>query len=112
MATGSAPERGDAVWLSFEPQAGREQSGRRPALVISPASYNAKSGLAIMCPITSQVKSYPFECAIPAGLPIQGVILSDQVRAMDWQARRAERICRLPGEVLDDVVAKICALIN
>src|SRR5437870_9238963 len=100
MPTAGAPERGDAVWLSFAPQAGREQLGRRPALVLSPASYNAKSGLAVVCPITSHSKSHPFESPIPDGLAIQGVVLSDQIRSLDWQARRADRICRMPEALI------------
>ena len=72
------PDRGDIVWIDFSPQAGHEQAGRRPALVVSPGAYNKKVGLAILCPITSQVKGYPFEVILPAGLPIQGVVLSDQ----------------------------------
>ena len=111
-AAGYVPDRGDAVWLSFEPQAGREQAGRRPALVLSPASYNAKVGLALVCPITSKSKGYPFEVAVPGGLPIQGVVLADQIRSLDWQARKAERICRLPDEAIDDVAAKILALLG
>ena len=106
------PDRGDAIWLSFEPQAGREQAGRRPALVLSPARYNAKVGLALVCPITSKSKGYPFEVAVPAELPIQGVVLADQVRSLDWQVRKAEQVCRLPDDVVDDVTAKIHALLG
>src|SRR6187402_527768 len=88
------PARGDLMWLEFQDHAGRqhaghEQVGRRPALVISPKAYNARAGLAIVCPITSQVKGYPFEVLLPPDLPIQGAILSDQVRTIDWQARKA-----------------------
>jgi mRNA interferase MazF len=109
---GYVPDRGDAIWLSFEPQAGREQAGRRPALVLSPASYNAKVSLALVCPITSKSKGYPFEVPVPPEMPIQGVVLADQLRSLDWQARKAERICRLPDPVLDDVTAKIHALLG
>jgi mRNA interferase MazF len=106
------PDRGDVVWLSFDPQAGREQAGRRPAVVLSPASYNGKTGLALFCPVTSNAKGYPFETPLPPGLPVQGVILSDHVRSLDWKTRQAERICVLPAEVLADVTAKILALVD
>ena len=81
------PRRGDIVWLTFNPQADHEQAGRRPAVVLSPLSYNAKVGLAVICPITSAVKGYPFEVNLPHGLPISGVILADQVKSLDWQTR-------------------------
>jgi len=84
---GYIPEQGDIVWLSFNPQAGHEQMGRRPALVLSPAAYNKKVGLAIFCPITSQVKGYPFEVLIPKGVKASGAILSDQVKSLDWKIR-------------------------
>src|SRR5512136_3155042 len=90
------PERGDAVWITLDPQAGHEQGGRRPALVLSPAAYNGRVGLALLCPITSQRKGYPFEVALPAGLKIQGVVLADQVKSLDWQIRRAERVEVVP----------------
>jgi mRNA interferase MazF len=90
------PDRGDIVWMTFNPQAGHEQAGRRPALVLSPASYNGKVGLAILCPITSQVKNYPFEVLIPDGLKMGGAILSDQVKSHDWRASQAEFVCELP----------------
>lgn len=112
MKAGGVPERGDAIWLDFTPQAGREQAGRRPALVLSPASYNAKAGLALVCPITSQAKGYPFESTLPPGLPIQGVVLSDHLRSLDWRSRRAEFICAVPEAVLEDVTAKVLALVG
>src|SRR5947199_8244601 len=90
------PERGDAVWITLDPQAGHEQAGRRPALVLSPAAYNGKVGLALLCPITSQVKGYPFEVGLPAGLKVGGVALADQVKSLDWRARKATLICRVP----------------
>ena len=93
------PDRGDVVWLDFNPQAGHEQSGRRPAVVLSPAAYNAKVGLALVCPITSQVKGYPFEVAIPNDTTVAGVILADQVKSLDWRARRAKVVERLGSEV-------------
>lgn len=109
MATKYAPERGDIVWLTFDPQAGHEQAGRRPALVLSPKAYNAKTSLALICPITSQTKGYPFEVALPNG-PVNGVILADQVRNLDWTARRAEKISSVSDEVLSEVLAKLSAL--
>jgi mRNA interferase MazF len=105
------PKRGDAIWLDFDPQSGREQAGRRPALVLSPSAYNGKSGLALVCPITNQVKGYPFESRVPAGLPIQGVVLSDQVRCLDWRKRNAKRIARIPEALVQDVTAKIAVLL-
>ncbi len=108
----SAPDRGDLVWLSFDPQAGREQAGRRPALVLSPASYNSRTRLALVCPITSQAKEYPFEVALPAGLPISGVILADHLRSLDWVARRAEPITAVPPAVLEAVLARIAPLLG
>lgn len=105
------PQRGDIVWLNFNPQIGREQAGRRPAVVLSPGSYNGKVGLLLACPITSQVKGYPFEVAIPAGLKIRGVVLSDQVKSLDWRSREAEFVGRLPAYAMNEVLAKINALL-
>jgi mRNA interferase MazF len=105
------PERGDAIWLEFDPQAGREQAGRRPAVVLSPVAYNAKTSLAIVCPVTRQAKGYPFETPLPSGLAIGGVVLADHARSLDWRARRAVRICKLPGDVVEDVAAKLVALL-
>jgi len=106
------PQRGDLVWLSFTPQAGHEQAGRRPALVLSPAAYNGKVGLALVCPVTSQVKGYPFEVGIPAGLPVNGVVLSDQVKSLDWRVRRAEFASRLPESEVREVLAKLGTLLS
>ena len=106
------PERGDAVWLDFTPQVGHEQAGRAPALVLSTATYNGRVGLAVVCPITSQTKGFPFEVALPAGLPIRGVVLSDQARSLDWRGRQATFIGRIPPGVLDEVVAKLAALVG
>jgi mRNA interferase MazF len=108
----SIPQRGDIVWFTFNPQAGHEQSGRRPALVLSPAAYNEKVGLAIFCPITSQAKGYPFEVLLPDGLGVNGVILSDQVKSLDWKARQAELVGKLPSNILDEVLAKLATLIS
>jgi mRNA interferase MazF len=106
------PERGDLVWINFNPQSGREQAGRRPALVLTPSAYNRKVGLAIFCPVTSHAKGYPFETALPPGLRIHGVVLADHARSLDWRARRAEFICATPAEAVDDVAAKVQALIS
>ncbi len=106
------PERGDIVWLNFDPQLGDEQSGRRPALVISPKIYNEKTGLALFCPITSQVKNYPFEVSLPANLEIDGVILADQIKNLDWKIRNAEFISKLPDIALSETLNKINVLIN
>ena len=106
------PQRGDAVWINFNPQAEHEQAGRRPAVVLSPGAYNGKTHLAILCPITNQVKEYPFEVAIPAGLDVTGVILSDQVKNMDWQARNAALICPLPAEIVDAVLQRVGTLLS
>ena len=112
MARPYVPERGDIVWLHFNPQAGHEQAGRRPALVISPRAYNRRVGLALFCPLTSQVKGYPFEVVLPAGLEARGAILSDQVKSLDWRVRRASYVCTLPGQILDETVARILTLVD
>lgn len=107
-----APERGDLVWIDFDPQSGREQAGRRPALVLTPAAYNRLVGLAVFCPVTNQAKGYPFETALPPGLRVEGVVLADHVRSLDWRARRADFICAAPAEVVEHVAAKVQALIS
>lgn len=112
MPRSYVPARGDVVWISMSPQAGREQTGRRPALVVSPKQYNAKVGLALMCPITSQVKGYPFEVALPAGLPVQGVVLSDQIRSLDWRARKAGFVGKLPKERIIEALQKVGVLLS
>lgn len=106
------PRRGDIVWLSFQPQAGHEQSGRRPALVLSSAAYNGKVGLGLFCPITSQVKGYPFEVLLPAGSMVHGAVLSDQVKSLDWRVRRAEYGGRLPEAHVREVLDKLGALLS
>lgn len=106
------PERGDIVWVTLDPQAGHEQAGRRPAVVLSPRAYNGKAGLAVMCPITSRIKGYPFEVALPAGLDIEGVVLADQVKSLDWRARRTERADRLPEATTDEILGKLTALLS
>lgn len=106
------PERGDAVWLTFDPHAGHEQAGRRPAVVLSPRAYNSRSGLAILCPVTTRAKGYPFEVLLPQGLPVSGAVQVDQLKSVDWQARRASRICALPADVTDEVLGKLQPLVT
>jgi mRNA interferase MazF len=106
-----APNRGGLVWIQFSPQSGREQGGLRPAVIISPALYNRKMGLALMCPITSRVKGFQFEVILPPGLPISGVILVDHVKSFDWEARKCEFIGRLPKDVMLEVIGKLSTLI-
>lgn len=106
------PERGDAVWINLNPQAGHEPAGRRPAVVLSPAAYNRKVGLAILCPVTSQVKGYPFEVAIPENLSVSGVLLSDHVKSLDWKARNVRLICRLPESVTEEALIKLSTLLS
>jgi mRNA interferase MazF len=106
------PERGDAVWITLDPQAGHEQAGRRPALVLSPAAYNGRVGLALFCPITSQVKGYPFEVPIPAGLSVEGVLGADQIKSLDWRARKAARIGAVSEEVVAQVLERLQTLLR
>ena len=112
MAKAYVPERGDVVWLHFDPQAGHEQAGKRPALVLSPSAYNGRVGLALLCPITSQRKGYPFEVPLPAGMKIQGVVLADQIKSLDWRMRHAKRVDGVPHAVLDEAVAKVRVLLE
>ena len=106
------PDTGDFVWLTFDPQAGREQAGRRPALVLSPKIYNATSGLALVCPVTNRTKGYPFEVAVPSGGGATGVILADHVKSIDWKVRHAERLGRCTDETMGEVRAKLAALLG
>jgi mRNA interferase MazF len=106
------PERGDIVWINLNPQAGHEQAGRRPAVVVSPQSYNGKVGLGLFCPITSQAKGYPFEVSLSSELPVSGVILADHVKSLDWRARQAEFLARLPVAATAEVVGKLAALLE
>ena len=108
---GWTPGRGDLVWLDFDPQAGSEQAGRRPALVLSPAEYNGRVGLALFCPITRQIKGYPFEVALPAGAELDGVILADQLKSLDWRRRNAQPIASLPKPTVDEVLQKVGLLL-
>ena len=112
MKVAYVPEAGDFVWLTFDPHAAREQAPRRPALVLSPRLYNAKSLLALVCPITNQSKGYPFEVAVPAGHGAAGVILADHVKSVDWKARRAEKLGQCPTEVIDEVRARLAPLLG
>jgi mRNA interferase MazF len=106
------PRRGDLVWLTFDPQAGHEQAGRRPAFVLSPEAYNRKTGLFLACPVTSKVKGYPFEVSLPAGCPVSGVILADQIKSLDWKVRKAEFAAETPDAVIEDVLALVLPLIS
>jgi mRNA interferase MazF len=106
------PERGDAVWITLDPQAGHEQAGRRPALVLSPSAYNGRVGLALFCPITSQMKGYPFEVPLPAGLPVAGVVGADQVKSLDWRARKAARIGAVSEDVITEVLQRLQRLLE
>ena len=109
---GYVPTNGDIVWLTFTPQAGHEQAGRRPALVLSPKSYNEKAGLALFCPITSAVKGYPFEVLLPPTSTVSGVVLSDQIRSLDWRARRVQFEGRAERQVIGEVLEKIGVLLD
>jgi mRNA interferase MazF len=106
------PDRGDIVWVQFTPHAGHEQAGERPAIIVSPAAYNQKTSLALMCPITSRAKGYPFEVALPDDLEISGVVLADQIKNLDWQARNARLALKAPPEVTNEVLAKIKVLLE
>ena len=106
------PKRGDVVWISFDPQAGREQAGRRPGLVVSPESYNGKVGLALLCLITNQAKGYPFEVPVPAGTGLTGVILTDHIKSLDWRVRQAQFIAAVPNDIVQEVLYKIATLLS
>ena len=110
--TAYVPRRGDVVWITLNPQAGHEQGGRRPAVVLSPESYNARVGLALFCPLTSAIKGYPWEVLLPPGLPVSGAILSDQVKSLDWRSRRVEPICALPETQVAEILGKLGALLK
>jgi mRNA interferase MazF len=110
MAGSYVPDAGDIVWVSFNPQAGRERAGHRPAVVLSPAAYNAKTSLMVCCPMTTQMKNYPFEVVISAENP--SAVLADQVKSLDWRKRRARRKGAISAAELAEVRAKIRALIG
>ena len=112
VETGYVPDRGHVVWLAFSPQAGHEQAGHRPALVLSPQSYNEKTGMGLFCPITSRVKGYPFEVALPPENDVTGVVLSDQIRSLDWRVRRARFATTAPPQVVSEVREKLAALLD
>lgn len=112
MTDSYVPDRGDVVWLNFDPRAGREQAGHRPALVLSPASYNGRIGLMVVCPITSRVKGYPFEVPIVGDPRIAGVALADHVKSVDWKSRRAKKVGRASPDALRQVMGKLNALIG
>ena len=106
------PDRGDIIWLNFYPQAGREQKGRRPALVLSPKSYNQRTGLVLCCPITSRARGHPFEVRLPASSPVHGVVLSDQIRNLDWRARNARFKGRAPRQITGEAIDKALVLLT
>jgi mRNA interferase MazF len=108
----TAPQRGDAIWLDFGPEIGHEQAGRRPGIVVSPGDYNALTGMAVTCPITSRVKGYPFEVHLPSGLPVTGVVQADHLRTIDWRVRKLSKICPLPPEFVSDVLERIALLVT
>jgi mRNA interferase MazF len=101
------PDRGDLVWLTIEPREGPGTPVRRPALVVSPALYNSRSGLALVCAVSRRTTGYPFEVALPASLPVSGVVLADHLRSADWRARHAEIAGQVPKHVVEDVLAKL-----
>ncbi len=106
------PDRGDIVWLNFTPQTGHEQRGKRPALILSPKIYNEKTSLCLCLPITSKVKGYPFEVPLAKDLEVTGVILSDQVKNLDYVARKVSYICEAPHDVLVHVQKNVLALMG
>ena len=112
MKSGSyIPKRGDIVWINFNPQAGHEQNGKRPALILSPKIYNEKASLCIALPITSKIKGYPFEVPLPHDMPISGVVLSDQVKSFDFRMREAKFICSVPKDIIKEVQKNIQAVL-
>lgn len=112
MSDPYVPGRGDIVWLNFDPQAGHEQAGRRPALVLSPRSYNHRTGLALLCPVTTAAKGYPFEVPLPQGGAISGVVLSDHIKSLDWRARHATLAAQTTPTVVEQVLEMIGALLR
>ncbi len=106
------PEAGDLIWLDFTPQAGREQAGRRPVVVLSPRTYNEKTSLAVVCPVTSHAKGYPFEVPVPPGQSIKGVVLSDHLKSLDWHQRKAQKAGRITASLLAQVRDRIAALLG
>jgi len=111
MSSQYVPSRGDLIWLTCNPQAGNEQAGRRPAVVVSPKLYNERTGLALFCPVATKAKGYPFEVQLPKNCPIQGVVLADQLKSLDWIARRAELVCETSPESMQELIDKLKTLI-
>ncbi len=111
-SSGYVPAQGDLVWLDFSPQAGHEQGGRRPGVVLSPAAYNKRIGLAVLCPVTGRAKGYPFEVKLPEGLPVSGVVLADHVKSQDWRARNVAFLARLDEPTLLEVLKRTRLLLN
>lgn len=105
------PERGDIVWISLSPSEGQGRPGRRPAVVLSPLAYNARVGLAVVCPISARIKGYPFEVPLPSGLPVEGAILADQAESLDWRVHRAEPVGTLSAAVIEEVLGKVRTLL-
>ncbi len=105
------PDRGDIVWIDFNPQAGHEQSGRRPAVILSPSAYNGLVGLVLLCPVTSRIKGYPFEVLIPDGISVRGVVLADQVKSLDWRIRKVDKIAELSNELVNLIIGKLNSLL-
>ena len=112
MMSNYIPQKGDVVWINMHPQAGHEQAGRRPAIVLSPRAYNAKVGLALFCPVTNQIKGYPFEVIIPSGLKVTGAILSDQVKSLDWKIRNTEYYSKVSETVVLEIFKKLSTLLR
>ncbi len=111
MVSDYIPDRGDVVWVTFDPQAGKEQSGHRPALVLSNKEYNKRIGLAILCPISSREKGYPFEVKIKTK-DILGVVLSDHVKNFDWRERKVKFIAKAPVAVIENVISLINTILK
>ncbi|MEK7470278.1 MAG: endoribonuclease MazF [Planctomycetota bacterium] len=105
------PDRGDIVWLRFDPAEGHEQAGHRPAVVLSQQDYNGKIGLALVCPVTSRIKGYPFEVRLPEGLKSSGVVLADHVHSLDWKSREARFIERMPASDMSAILARTATLL-
>ncbi|HBW46361.1 TPA: endoribonuclease MazF [bacterium] len=112
MSRGYVPERGDIVWLDMNPQVGREESGRRPAVVISPATYNGKHGLGLFCPVTSHIKGYPFEVVLPDYEDVHGAVLTDQLKSLDWRVRHVKFIKKMTRESMSEILAKLATLVT
>jgi mRNA interferase MazF len=106
------PERGDIVWLTFDPQAGHEQAGHRPAIVLSPSTYNGRRGLMLCCPITTQVKGYPFEVVITETPDAKGAVLADQIKCLDWRARKAKKKGKAGPQVVRETLDKLSTLLE